>query len=91
MSVSVPLVSEIIVRSLLYYSWKVQRLLETEEPQYVSTTNLSQISVYIGEVVLDIYMKLSTGSVTLTSQDNLSDKQEAMTGQCCRETFSSGC
>ncbi len=33
-------------------------------------------TVYIGKVVLDIYMKFSTGSVTLISQDNLSNKKK---------------
>lgn len=67
-SVSVLSVSEIIVKSLLYYPRKVPLLLNTQK-NYFST-------VYIGKVVLDIYMKFSTGSVTLTSQDNLSNKKK---------------
>lgn len=68
MSASVLPISEITVRSLLYYPRKVPCLLDRR--------NYFSAPVYIGKVVLDIYMKSSTGSVTLISQDNLSERSK---------------
>lgn len=64
--VSVLPVSEIIVMSLLYYPRKVRMDRRTEQPLHCKST------VYIGLVVRDVYRKLCSGSITSTSQDNLS-------------------
>lgn len=69
---SVFAVSEITVMSFLYYSRKV--LLPTGQREEIHLHCKSP--VYIGKVGLDIFMKFSENSVTLTSQDNLSNRRQ---------------